>query len=738
MASTPLPRRLGTAFSAAFLLAALASGAAAAQLLDPGSWTGAGSHPDCPGAYALQPSASAQTAVMQQTVAPIAPGAYSFTGRSRLASGAASGTASLTWRNAGGSLGSSSTALSLGAAYASFSFNAVAPSNATSVLVRVSVTSSAGAVVCVDDLSLEGPPQPTATPTPSATPTATPSPSPTAAGGPPPTATNAPRPTLSPAVTAPAATATAAAAGMPSSQGAAGAAQGGPFFRNGGFEEGLEPWQKFGGVLSLVGAPLRSGAHAGALSSGTTSTKWAFQIVAIDASRACEFAGHLWADSGVREAYLRISWYASPDGSGEALSTTDSLTRTAGPSGGFVFLTTGPVLPPAGARSARLRAMLAPHSAAPATLYLDDLTFVELEPDAAGVGGTAGGETAAGGEATAAGPGPASAPPSGATAAPQQAAAAVAAAGPQAAGGGDAAAAAPAAAGRSLAWAAALLFLLGLGGGLLWRRGPALSALARLRLVGPLSPAYNRLSSLTQDSRTPLSPQSRPSGLVSVIAIDGPVASGKTAVGLRLARELGYRLVDTGMMYRAVTWLALRRGVDLADEEALTALAAEARIELGQPGPNGGPTITVDGTDVTAELRSPEVDRSVSLVSRVGGVRRAMVALQRRLAAEGRLIMLGRDIGTVVLPDAPVKVYLDASPAERARRRHRELAESGVERSEAEILAELEQRDEMDRQRHLSPLRPAEDALVIHTDDLSLDEVVARVRAAALAPERRP
>ena len=219
-----------------------------------------------------------------------------------------------------------------------------------------------------------------------------------------------------------------------------------------------------------------------------------------------------------------------------------------------------------------------------------------------------------------------------------------------------------------------------------------------------------------------------------MIAIDGPVASGKTAVGLRLARELGYRLVDTGMMYRAVTWLALRRGVDVEDEAALTALAEAARIELGQPSANGGATIRVDDTDVTAELRSPDVDRNVSFVSRVAGVRRAMVARQRSLAREGRLIMLGRDIGSVVLPDAPVKIYLDASPAERARRRHRELAEAGVDRSEADILAELEQRDEMDRQRHLSPLRPAADALVIDTDDLTLEEVVDRVRAAAGAP----
>jgi CMP/dCMP kinase len=220
--------------------------------------------------------------------------------------------------------------------------------------------------------------------------------------------------------------------------------------------------------------------------------------------------------------------------------------------------------------------------------------------------------------------------------------------------------------------------------------------------------------------------------LVPVIAIDGPVASGKTAVGLNLAREFGYRLVDTGMMYRAVTWLALRQTVNLEDEAALVALAHGAVIELGQPAENGGPTIKVNGTDITAELRAPEVDRSVSFVSRIPGVRHAMVEKQRALAREGRLIMLGRDIGSVVLTDAPLKVYLDASAEVRAKRRHQELADAGVERPEAEILAELRTRDEMDSRRHVSPLRPADDAIIIDTDTLNLDQVIARVREAAV------
>ncbi len=221
--------------------------------------------------------------------------------------------------------------------------------------------------------------------------------------------------------------------------------------------------------------------------------------------------------------------------------------------------------------------------------------------------------------------------------------------------------------------------------------------------------------------------------IAPVIAIDGPVASGKTAVGLNLAREFRYRLVDTGMMYRAITWLALQQGVDLEEEDPLVALAQTAVIELGQPEANGGPTIKINARDITEELRLPDVDRGVSFVSRIGGVRSAMVEKQRALARQGSLIMLGRDIGSVVLTDASLKVYLDASAEVRARRRHRELAEAGIPRPEAGILAELRARDEMDSRRHVSPLRPADDAIIIDTDALELDEVLDRVRDAARA-----
>jgi cytidylate kinase len=217
----------------------------------------------------------------------------------------------------------------------------------------------------------------------------------------------------------------------------------------------------------------------------------------------------------------------------------------------------------------------------------------------------------------------------------------------------------------------------------------------------------------------------------SVIAIDGPVASGKSAVGLQLSRDLGYRLVDTGMIYRALTWLALERGIDLEDADALAKMAQGAAFGLTEPDENGRTGVTIEHIDVTDFLRLPEVDRAVPLVSRVPGVREATLVFQRKLARDGRLVMLGRDIGTVVIPDAPLKVYLDASAEERAHRRHLELKQNGVERPYEEILAELHARDEMDSHRATSPLKPADEALIINTDGLTLEQVIARVRAAA-------
>ncbi len=216
-----------------------------------------------------------------------------------------------------------------------------------------------------------------------------------------------------------------------------------------------------------------------------------------------------------------------------------------------------------------------------------------------------------------------------------------------------------------------------------------------------------------------------------VIAIDGPAAAGKTTVGRQVAARLEYPFLDTGAMYRAITWTALHRGVDLSDEEALAELARAARMDLGPPAPGSiePATIIVDGEDVTEKLRQPEVEAAVSLVSRVAGVRSALVAKQRELAGRHAVVMAGRDIGTVVLPRADLKVYLDASVEERARRRYLELKQLGQDPGERAVLDDLRRRDAIDSQRAQSPLRAAADAIVIDTDGLTLDEVVERVMA---------
>jgi cytidylate kinase len=215
----------------------------------------------------------------------------------------------------------------------------------------------------------------------------------------------------------------------------------------------------------------------------------------------------------------------------------------------------------------------------------------------------------------------------------------------------------------------------------------------------------------------------------STIAIDGPAASGKSTIGEALARRLGYLYFDTGVMYRAVTWAALTRGISIADEAAVTALAERLHIDVLQPTVDDGRQYTVlaDGEDVTWAIRTPEVDANVSPVSAYAGVRRALVAQQRRIAAGGQVVMVGRDIGTVVLPEADLKVYLDASVEERARRRWREIRERGEDADYEAVLAAMRRRDEIDSNRRVSPLRPAADAVIVDTTGLSIEEVLARV-----------
>jgi CMP/dCMP kinase len=212
-----------------------------------------------------------------------------------------------------------------------------------------------------------------------------------------------------------------------------------------------------------------------------------------------------------------------------------------------------------------------------------------------------------------------------------------------------------------------------------------------------------------------------------IVAIDGPVGAGKSTVARGVADRLAYRYVDTGAMYRSVGWAALQRGVDLRDEEAVTSVARAITIEFA-PSSNGQRVI-VDGINVTEAIRQPEISDAASVVSAYRGVRDAMVAVQRRLGSAGGVVMEGRDIGTVVFPDAEVKVFLDASPAERARRRHAEMKAKGVPVDFDALRRAEEARDHRDQTRTHSPLRPAPDAVVIDTTGLAVEDVVARIVA---------
>ena len=221
------------------------------------------------------------------------------------------------------------------------------------------------------------------------------------------------------------------------------------------------------------------------------------------------------------------------------------------------------------------------------------------------------------------------------------------------------------------------------------------------------------------------------------VAIDGPAGAGKSTIGALVAERLGYTFLDTGAMYRAVALAALRRGIDPDDGPRLTELARQLRIAIGPPTVRDGRAYTVllDGADVTWDIRSPEVDRIVSQAARVPFVRDVMVEQQRAIADRGRIVMVGRDIGTVVLPNAARKVFLTASAAERARRREEELAARGEKRTRQDLLAEILRRDELDSKRTVAPLRAADDAIVVETDGLSVREALDRVLQVI---ERRP
>lgn len=217
--------------------------------------------------------------------------------------------------------------------------------------------------------------------------------------------------------------------------------------------------------------------------------------------------------------------------------------------------------------------------------------------------------------------------------------------------------------------------------------------------------------------------------VASAIAIDGPAASGKSTIGALLAERLNYLYFDTGVMYRVVTCVALSRSVPIADERAVTALSEQVQIEILPPDVNDGRQYTVraDGRDVTWEIRSRDVDASVSPVSAYAGVRRAMSAQQRRIGLKGRVVMVGRDIGTVVLPEAGLKIYLDATEEERARRRCRERLERGETVDYGAVLAEIRRRDQIDSSRSVAPLKQAADAVYLDSTGLPVPDVLTRV-----------
>jgi cytidylate kinase len=208
-----------------------------------------------------------------------------------------------------------------------------------------------------------------------------------------------------------------------------------------------------------------------------------------------------------------------------------------------------------------------------------------------------------------------------------------------------------------------------------------------------------------------------------IIAIDGPSGAGKGTVARAIAAELGYRHVDSGAMYRAVGWKALRDHVPLEDEAAVATLADESQIDITSV------HVRIDGIDVTREIRTPEIDSAAAAVARLPRVRTVLVGRQRRLGQQGSIVMEGRDIGTVVFPHADVKLYLDASPDERARRRANDPAHTGGPTAINEVATLLTERDQLDRTRANSPLYTAADAVVVDTTGKSVDVVVKEVLA---------
>ena len=215
----------------------------------------------------------------------------------------------------------------------------------------------------------------------------------------------------------------------------------------------------------------------------------------------------------------------------------------------------------------------------------------------------------------------------------------------------------------------------------------------------------------------------------SIIALDGPAASGKSTLGNKLALSLGYLFFDTGIMYRAITWIALQHDLDLKNEAIITELAQKAQIDIRPPSKDDGRAcdVVLEDKDVTWDMRGGNVDANVSIVSAYAGVRKALSEQQRRIGMRGKVVMVGRDIGTVVLPEADLKIYLDASAEERAKRRYDELIARGEKADYDEILRKVIERDRIDSTRAVAPLRPADDAIIIDSDKMDIEQVFSHV-----------
>lgn len=217
------------------------------------------------------------------------------------------------------------------------------------------------------------------------------------------------------------------------------------------------------------------------------------------------------------------------------------------------------------------------------------------------------------------------------------------------------------------------------------------------------------------------------------VAMDGPVGAGKSTIADEVARRLGILHLDTGAMYRALGLAAIRQGIDMQNEDAVTDMCR--RVDITVRYEQGGQRTLVDGEDVTAHLRTQEVSMAASAVSRYRGVRQAMVALQQKLAATTDMLVDGRDIGTVVLPRATIKIYLTASAEERAHRRWAQLQEKGASDTFEQVLEELRQRDWQDMHRDVDPLRQAEDAVLVDSTGLQFEQTVEKILA--LVEEKR-